>query len=153
MNYDLQAIRQLRETLLNLTADLSLEQLNHVPPGFNNNIIWNMAHVIASQQGICYLRSGLPMRIDTTLHAQYKPGSKPEGNVDAEFVANIRGLLLSTIDVLATDLEAGIFQTYDQVVTRYGVPITNINEGINFLKFHEGFHMGYVSALKRAIIK
>lgn len=153
MNYDLQAIRQLRESMLNITADLSLEQLNHVPEGFNNNIIWNMAHVIASEQGICYLRSGLKPRIDEALQAKYKSGTRPEGDVDAEFVATIRGLLLSTVDDLAADLTTGIFQTYDPVVTRYGVPISNIQEGINFLKFHEGFHMGYVSALKRAVGK
>jgi len=30
----------------------SLEQLNTVPEGFNNNIIWNVTHALVTQQSI-----------------------------------------------------------------------------------------------------
>ena len=30
----------------------SLEQLNTVPKGFNNNIIWNVIHALVTQQSI-----------------------------------------------------------------------------------------------------
>ena len=43
-----------RQYLLNDIKDLTVEQLNEVPAGFNNNIIWNVAHMLATQQGICY---------------------------------------------------------------------------------------------------
>jgi len=43
-----------------MIEDFSLEELNKIPEGFNNNIIWNIAHVIATQQALVYGLSGLP---------------------------------------------------------------------------------------------
>ena len=39
----------------------SLEQLNAVPEGFNNNILWNIAHTMVTHQLLMYKRSGLAM--------------------------------------------------------------------------------------------
>ena len=41
----------------------SLEELNKIPEGFNNNVIWNIAHVVVTQQLLVYDMSGLPMLI------------------------------------------------------------------------------------------
>jgi hypothetical protein len=43
-------LRKLRFAVLKAVEQLTTEQLNKVPDGFNNNIIWNIAHLIASQQ-------------------------------------------------------------------------------------------------------
>lgn len=61
MNKQIEIIRKTRVKLLEMLSDLSTDQLNKIPAGFNNNIIWNLAHLVAAQQGICYLRAGLPM--------------------------------------------------------------------------------------------
>ena len=49
--------------MLGSISSLSPRQLNEIPPGFNNNIIWNLAYLIACQQGVCYFCGGLPLRI------------------------------------------------------------------------------------------
>ena len=49
-----------RNILLKFLESYSLEQLNKIPEGYNNNIIWNIGHIIASQQGLVYKLSGLP---------------------------------------------------------------------------------------------
>ena len=61
MTKSIEIIKKPRLALFELIKDLSIEQLNQVPPGFNNNIIWNMGHLIAAQQGICYRRAGTDM--------------------------------------------------------------------------------------------
>ena len=40
--------------------NLPLSELNKVPDGFNNNIIWNIAHVIVTQQLLLSSFSSLP---------------------------------------------------------------------------------------------
>jgi hypothetical protein len=49
-----------RQLLLDQIAGLTTEELNQIPRGLNNNIIWNLAHLISGQQGIFYARAGLP---------------------------------------------------------------------------------------------
>jgi hypothetical protein len=49
-----------RQFLLDQIAGLTTEELNQIPRGLNNNIIWNLAHLISGQQGIFYARAGLP---------------------------------------------------------------------------------------------
>lgn len=152
MNKSVEIIRKTRTSLLGLIGDLSLEQLNTVPPGFNNNIIWNIGHLIAAQQGVCYRRAGVAMRIEDGFFEGYMPGSKPEGAVTQEGVDQIKELLFSTLDQLEIDYKDQLFTNYPAWATRYGVNIASFDDGVNFLQFHEGIHMGYIMALKRVMI-
>lgn len=47
--------KQSRTLYLEYLDTYSLDQLNTIPDGFNNNLIWNIGHVIVSQQGLIYL--------------------------------------------------------------------------------------------------
>jgi hypothetical protein len=147
----LNTIRTTRRHLLNLLDGLTPEQLNQVPAGFNNNIIWNVAHLISAQQGICYTRAELPVKVDDQYFTPYRPGTKPDTFIVAEEIDQIKKLLISTIDQLETDLNDQIFTNYPQWTTRYGVEITTIEEAVNFLPFHDGMHIGYVMAQKRVL--
>jgi len=50
MKKEIERLKKTRIFLLDLIKDLTTEQLNEIPKGFNNNIIWNLGHLIASQQ-------------------------------------------------------------------------------------------------------
>ena len=52
-----------RKALSHFLDVISLEQLNKIPVGFNNNIIWNITHIVVVQQMLAYKLSGLPMLI------------------------------------------------------------------------------------------
>ena len=41
-----------RKRHLNFLEDYTLEQLNKVPNGFNNNLVWNIGHIIVAQQSL-----------------------------------------------------------------------------------------------------
>ena len=151
MNPAIDRLRQPRTYLLNLINELTAEQLNKVPEGYNNNIIWNLGHMVAAQQGICYKRAGLDMIIEEDFFETYKPGSKPERFVGDDEIAIIKERLITSLDRFEADIDNGVFVNYTPVMTRYGVELTNIDNATAFLPFHDGFHMGYVLALKRAV--
>lgn len=130
---------------------LSIEQLNKIPEGFNNNLIWNIGHLVATQQGICYKRAGFSLVIDKAFFDTYKSGTKPEGYVDEAGFEQIKQLLVSTIDQLEIDYNNNEFTNYTTWTTRYNFEINNIDEAMTFLPFHEGLHTGYIMALKRAL--
>ena len=151
MNKEIHNIRKVREFLLNIIKDLSVEQLNKIPPGFNNNIIWNLGHLVAAQQGICYKRLELPTHVSENFYNDFKSGSKPERFFDENEINEIKSLFFSTLDLLENDIQNNIFNNYKSWKSRYDVEISNINEAINFLQFHEGLHFGYIMAMRKLV--
>lgn len=140
--------RKLLETFLD---SFTLEQLNKIPEGFNNNIIWNIAHTIVTQQLLVYRNSELPMFVSDDLVSKYKKGTKTEYDVTQEEVEEIRGLLFSTLEKLVVDFNSGIFKNYNEYTVSTKSTLTNVNEALEFNNFHEGIHLGYILALKKSL--
>lgn len=149
INHQLGVLRNLRYFTLNTIKDLTVEQLNKVPEGYNNNIIWNLAHLVAAQEGLCYLRAGQQPNVAEEFLNNYKSGSKPSGSVDEDGITTIKQLLLTSVDDLERDLLLNKFENYNAWKTRYNIEMNTIDDAINFLPFHEGMHLGYIMALKR----
>ncbi|MFD2874333.1 DinB family protein [Mucilaginibacter ximonensis] len=151
MKTTIEFIKLTRTSLLDLVKDLTQEQLNKIPVGFNNNIVWNLAHIVATQQNICYQRGGVNIVTEERFFTPFIGGTKPEGFVSAEDLQLIKGLFFSTLEQLEADLQTDKFDNYTPWTTRYGNSVNNIEEAIAFLAFHDGIHLGYVQALKRVI--
>jgi hypothetical protein len=152
MTKSIEIIKKPRLALFELIKDLSIEQLNTVPPGFNNNIIWNMGHLVAAQQGVCYRRAGAEMIISEDYYNTYGPGSKPERFIGQAELDEIKEYFTSTLDQFVVDYNNNVFANYVAWTTRYGVDLNNIDDAFKFLPFHEGLHFGYVMAQKRALL-
>jgi hypothetical protein len=151
MNEKIGMIRKTRVFLLEGIKDLTNEQLNTVPPGFNNNIVWNLGHLVAAQQGICYSRAGLKTWVPEDFFNSYRPGSKPEGKVNEEEIKKIKELFFTSLDILEQDYEKGLWTSYPAWSTRYGIELNSIDKAIEFLHFHEGLHSGYIFTMKRIV--
>ncbi len=151
MTQQIENIKNVRKYLLNLIADLDPDQLNKTPNGFSNNIIWNLAHLTATQQRICYLRSGLKPVVQDRYITPFIPGTKPEGFIDSTEIETIKSLFISTIDELESDYKKSFFTPYEEVTVRYGVTLTNVDDAINFLLYHEGYHASIITVLKKFV--
>ena len=152
MTKSIEIIKKPRLALFELIKDLSIEQLNQVPTGFNNNIIWNMGHLVAAQQGVCYRRAGIEMIVSEDYYNTYGPGSKPEHFISQAELDEIKGFFISTLDQFVIDYNNHLFANYVPWTTRYGVDLNNIDDAFKFIPFHEGLHFGYVMAQKRALL-
>lgn len=146
---DFNILRQTRKNMLKIVGQYNNEQLNQIPNGFNNNLIWNLGHVVVTQQLLCYKLSGLQIRINPDLVDKYRKGSKPEGAVSDEEIGLIKDYALSTVDTMESDFEAGTFQHYKEYTTSFGMTLTNSEHAINFNQVHEGMHLGFMLALKK----
>ena len=153
MNKQINRIKSTRQYLLEFVKDLSVEQLNEIPAGFNNNIIWHLGHLTAAQQGVCYLRAGLKPVVEEKYLVLYRPGTKPEQWVPAEEVEVIKDLLISPLDQFEQDLSDNLFTNYPAWTTRYGVELASIQDAVEFLLFHDGLHSGHVTAMKKLVKK
>lgn len=148
MNRQIEAIRKTRTMLLEQVEGLTVEQFNQIPQGFQNNISWNMGHMIVVQQGICYRKSGLTLLINDDFSEKFRPGSKPKGIIDVLEIINIKQLLVTTLDQLETDYKSRVFSNYMAWTTRLGTKIATIDDGLGFLSFHEQLHLGNIITIK-----
>lgn len=132
--------------------ELSLAQLNAIPHGFNNNIIWNIGHSIVTEQILVYKLSGLKPNVSDALIEKYKKGTKPDGKTTQEEVNELKALTFSTIEHTKADFGSKIFSTFnDYTLSTTGNTLTNVNQAIQFALIHEGMHAGYILALLRTL--
>ena len=151
MNWAFDITMKNRAILKTLIETYSLEELNKIPKGFNNNIIWNIAHIIAVQQSLVYKLSGLPTIVSEELIQTYKKGTRPERDLTQAEVDEIKSLLFSTIEKTKEDYDSEVFQNFHEHTVMTKNTLTNVLEAIEFNNFHEGFHLGYILALKKSL--
>ena len=152
MNYHFKAHREVRRNLLEILQNTSTKDLLLIPDGFNNNIYWNIAHCVATQQLLHYYLSGNPFRIDTYWIETYKKGTLPNLNVQQSEVDDLAFLLTETSKVLMKDYDDDFFPDYTSYTTSFGLDLKNIQDAIIFNNMHESIHLGYAMAQKRAIL-
>lgn len=144
-------LRTSRAIVVSLTKDLSLEQLQTIPKGFSNNILWNMTHLVVTQQLLHYRLAGLDCLIDDDLIDAFRKGTSPGEEITQEELAVIYELLVGLPDTLEEDYHAGVFEKYTPYMTSTGFELTSIESAIEFNNFHEGMHIGTIMALKKFV--
>lgn len=152
MHFTLEVLSNTRKFFNKFLEKTSLDDLNKIPQGFNNNIIWNIGHIVVTQQLLAYKLSGLPMMVSDSMIAKYMKDTKPEGFVNQHEVEEIKQLLFSTIEKTKEDFNHNIFKNFQEyTVSTTGNILSDIDDSFQFILFHEGMHLGYVMALSRAL--
>ncbi len=151
MNKSIETIRATRKNFLQITEGLSIDEVNKIPPGFNNNIIWNLGHIVVSQQILCYKLSNLPLKIDESYVRKYSKGTKPESFLDENEFSFLKEQAVCLIDELVNELKMETFKSFNSYVTSFGVELNVVDDSIKFITMHDGLHLGYAMALKKAI--
>ncbi len=138
-----------RVLLASFLDNYTLEQLNKIPDGFSNSIIWNIAHTIVTQQLLVYRLSGLPCLTSDDLIERFKKGTKPNGDLSQLEVDAIKDLLFSTIEKTKADYQNKVFKEYTEYTVSTKSTLTNVDEAIDFNNFHEGIHLGTILAIRK----
>ena len=139
-----------RNMVSKFLSGYSLDQLNVIPEGLNNNLIWNIGHIIVSQQLLVYKLSGLPMLVSDELVEKYKKGTKPEHPATQAEVEELKALLFSTIQQTKLDYDAKLFQNYHEYTTSTGSHVLkNTEDAMAFSNFHEGLHLGIMTIIRK----
>lgn len=141
--------RNSRRLMLQFLDNYTLEQLNKVPEGFNNNLVWNIAHVVVSQQLLVHKLAGQAVMVSDDMIAAYRKGTKPTRDVTDEEIAQIKALLFPTVDKTIADYNAGAFTTFHEYTSEFGFTMKSVEGAIAFNNFHEGTHLGMMIGLRR----
>lgn len=142
---------QNRKAYKKLLDSLSVEQINLIPEGFNNNIFWNCAHVITVQQLFTYGLADLSFTIPDVMFREFSPGTKPAKYYDEAYIGEIKKLLFASMEQLDGDISAKKFDNMRPFLTALKFEITDIVSALAFNQYHEALHMGHVLNLRRFI--
>lgn len=143
--------RKSREISLTFFDNYSLDQLNQIPVGFNNNLIWNIGHVIVAQQGLIYRSSNLPMYISEDLVNRYKSGTRPDGRATQAEADELKYLLISIVEKTEADFQKDIFKMYNERTTGTGFHLGSVRDAFEFNNYHEGMHLGYMMSIRKFV--
>ena len=129
----------------------SLEQLNTIPKGFNNNILWNIAHTMVTHQLLTYKRSGQNMTIPSEWVGYFAKDTRPERDFTAEEVKAIDTALFTTNEQFETDVNNGLFAEMKPYTTSTNMVLDSIEATQSFVLFHDGIHLGSILALAKLV--
>jgi len=140
-----------RKAFIKLIDGLTIEELNKIPDGFNNNIIWNFGHIVVSTQTLCYVRTGvLQDATSVKFNEYYKKDTRPSYTVTEEEVAELKAIALESVEKIKEDYANGKFSSIAPFTTAtYGVQLNSIEEVLITTIGHDNVHCGYASALKK----
>jgi hypothetical protein len=140
-----------RNTIATILENHTLDQLNTIPEGFSNNLIWNIGHIIVVQQMLVYKLSGLPMMVSEDMVDKYKRGSKPEHSVTREEVDTFKKLLWSTVEQTKKDFAIGIFKNFTEFTSLTGYTMKSAKDAMEFNNYHEAIHTGIMMQIRKFI--
>ncbi|MGL1888980.1 MAG: DinB family protein [Reichenbachiella sp.] len=151
MNTQFELLKATRKNILSELDACTPAQLLSIPNGFNNHILWNAIHVIATQQILVNISADSPVRMDQSIIDEFKKGSTPNSEQQLKMIDFAKKELLDSVDNLQADYDQGLFSSYNARVTSYGVELTNAEEAISFVNLHDAMHYGQIKMLRRLV--
>jgi len=140
-----------RKSLLKIMETRSYEELVKIPIGFRNSIFWNIAHLLVTQQLLCYRLSGLDLSIDEEMVNKYGKGAIATSKVSIEDIDYVRANLSILADKLKEDYKKGEFKNYKSYMTSTNIELCDIEDALTFSNFHDGIHLGVVLSLMKIV--
>ena len=140
-----------RKLIQQALSGLAEEAYFNMPLGFDNNIAWNLGHIIVTQQALHYRLSGLPTVTTREDVVMFKTGSSPADWLNQPDISRLLLLLAETGPKLRDDYAAGLFANFQSYTTSTTIALPTIEDALAFNNFHEGLHLGTILALRNFV--
>lgn len=149
--FGLKILRQTRQNIIKSIGGLSIDQVHKIPDGFKNNVVWNLGHIVVTQQLLTYGLCNLPYQIPGAWIDRYRKGSFPPKYCEAIELKAIQDLLISTVDQLERDYEANKFREFQRYETSFGITLEKIEDVLQFIYAHDAFHWGVIASIRKQL--
>jgi hypothetical protein len=129
----------------------SEEQLNLIPQGMNNNIAWNLGHMITSQQLLCYKNGGAEILIPESFLPLFRKDTSPKDWTKPADLKEIKHYFELTSEAFSKDYDKKIFNGYKEYKTSAGATLSKTEDAIIYNYGHENLHYGTILALRKLV--
>ena len=137
----------IRKNIHNTVSDIPERAWFTIPSGFDNNIAWNIGHMITVQQRLHYVRVGATPYVSDDFMNMYIPGTSP---ADWGADPNIGQLLSHLIELpskFAVDYQTLSQREFPSSTTKSGIVLDSLEAATTFNNYHDGQHLGFIHAL------
>ena len=149
MKQNFEILKTSRQHFAAMLDSFSSEKLHKIPTGFNNNIMWNIGHVLGTQQLLNYTLSGVEPHVSAELIEKYRKGASGNIQADEQEIALIKKLLVEMPEQVEKDYENNFFGTFKKYPTSFQFELNSIEDAIIFNNVHEGIHFGIIMSMKK----
>ncbi|WP_044642487.1 DinB family protein [Risungbinella massiliensis] len=133
-------------------SDVTEEEANIIPKGFNNNIRWNVGHVLVSTDAMILTMAGFPSTLPEEWGQYFMRGTSPQNFTDeTPTLAELQEASQEQMRKLRALVE-GKLDT--PLANPFELPKTTIytsGDGLTFCMFHEGLHMGQIQGIRKLV--
>lgn len=151
METEFKITRRNRQLLDEYFEKYSIEELNKIPEGFRNNLIWNIGHIIVSQQILVYKGTNQHLLVSDELVSLYARGTAPHRDISPSEAVELRNLLHALVQKTEDDYNGGVFTTYNARKSEMGFDLSTVEDAIAFNNHHEALHLGIMMQLRKFI--
>ena len=116
-------MRAIRGNIVNRLQNLSDEQLQQIPAGFNANIHWQLGHLVVTPALLTFKLSGLEMPLPPEMVAAFAKGSAPSEASAAFHEKVLEAGLYSILDDIESAFSAERFSAFDAYKTSAGITL------------------------------
>lgn len=141
-----------REVTLQLVKDVSEQEADVVPDGFNNNIRWNLGHIYLVQEVFAFARAGEIPKIPDGFVEWFNMGTKPADWEQAPpSLEELSGLLREQIKRIEETFMNRLQERSAQPMAIRTLNLETVEEFLTFSLYHEGTHTQVIKSIKRLI--
>lgn len=140
-----------RSSLLKVLDSKQYDELVKIPENFKNSIFWNIAHLLVTQQLLCYRLSGQEIKIDNDMVDKYGKGAMATEEVDIKDIQYVKDHLIKATQELEKDYHNGLFVNFKSYMTSTGIELTSVEDAVSFSALHDGIHLGVVLSLLKIV--
>lgn len=145
-------IRAVRTKIAAQLDGFTTEQLNKIPEGLNNNLVWQLGHLVVATEMLCYWRSGAMKERAVPLADNYRNGSKPEAFVPETEIAILKERFFSSIDTLEAFYTEGALTVAEPfALGTFGIPANNMDELLQMCLWHDTLHWGNINVIRKLV--
>lgn len=139
-----------RQGTLNIVKELSEDQGNQIPPGFNNNILWNLGHIYYVQEIFAFHFAQEPMQLPKEYHKLFGVGTKPaDWTIESPTLQKLIELLQEQPHRIKERLSNRLNEKVVNPFTLHDLTMNTFGELLSFNLFHEGNHAQTIKMYKK----
>lgn len=130
---------------------LSDKQMLEIPGGRDDNIIWNVGHLLCSLSRLTYVFSGFPLPIPEDYLTRFGKDTTATAWESDPDVQEVLEKFIAMPTQIEADYLTGRFTDYKALQIVPEDDIASVEEAIAFHCFHEGLHIGKILTIKEAM--